>query len=118
MSETEVQEVETNPIHDLIQHALNQDFNKANDTFGEIMSVRMSDLLDQEKIRIADQMYNGAENDEEEPEQLDLDLDDVDSESPEEPADAEGGDEEDAGESDDETEDESEEAEEDEDEDI
>ena len=50
---------------DLIQHALDQDYNKANNTFGEIMTVKMSDLLDQEKIKLAGQIYNGEEPDEE-----------------------------------------------------
>ena len=108
-------EAETNPIHDLIQHALDQDFNKANDAFGEIMTVRMSDLLDQEKIRIADQMYNGVEN-EEDPKQLDLDLDGEDEEIFDESSEDQDPDEEGSG-IDDETDDEFEETEEDEDED-
>ena len=60
---------------DLIQHALDQDYNKANNTFGEIMTVKMSDLLDQEKIKLAGQIYNGEEPDEED-DQLELDLED------------------------------------------
>lgn len=48
---------------DMIQHALDQDFNKANEVFGEIMSVKISDVLDQEKIKIAGQIYNGDPED-------------------------------------------------------
>lgn len=48
---------------DMIQHALDQDFNKANEVFGEIMSVKISDVLDQEKIKIAGQIYNGDSED-------------------------------------------------------
>ena len=59
---------------DLIQHALDQDFNKANATFGEIMTMKMADLMDQEKINVAGQIYNGEEPEDEE--QLELDLDD------------------------------------------
>lgn len=58
----------------LIQHALDQDFNKANATFGEIMTSKMADLLDQEKINVAGQIYNGEEPEDED--QLELDLED------------------------------------------
>jgi hypothetical protein len=58
---------------DMIQHALNKDYNKANEIFGEIMTQRVNDALDQEKIKLADQIYNGAEE-----EQLELDLEDDD----------------------------------------
>ena len=69
---------------ELIQQALDQDYNNANKTFGEIMSSKLSDALDQEQIRIADQIYNGVEPDDETDEdimgdedgdQLELDLD-------------------------------------------
>ena len=59
---------------DLIQNALDQDFNKANATFGEIMTMKMADLLDQEKINVAGQIYNGEEPEDED--QLELDLED------------------------------------------
>lgn len=72
------QEVETSPYHDLINHALNQDFNKANEIFGDMMTVKMSDMLDQEKIKLAGQIYNGEdpddEADEDDDSQLELDL--------------------------------------------
>ena len=75
MSEAEAT-VETNPITDMIQYALDQDFNKANDVFNSMMSVKMSDVLDQEKIKLADQLYNGGEEDEDEDdEQLDFEFD-------------------------------------------
>ena len=72
MSE-EVQAVETNPLNDMIQHALDQNFNKANELFNDMISVKMADVLDQEKARLADEIYNGAEPEEE---QLELDLED------------------------------------------
>ena len=52
-------------VKDLIQQAVDQDFNNANKTFGDMMTIKMSDLLDQEKVRIADQIYNGVEPDDE-----------------------------------------------------
>lgn len=64
-------EQETNPIQDLIKASLDKDYNNANKIFGEVMTIKMSDLLDQEKVRMADQVYNGAEEEEEEEEELD-----------------------------------------------
>ena len=62
-------------IKDLIQSALDQDYNSANKTFGSIMQVKISDLLDQEQIKLADQVYNGADPDEDDDNsQLELDL--------------------------------------------
>ena len=49
-------------IKDLIRHALDQDYNKANDTFGEIMSIKMTDLINQEEIKVANSIYNGVED--------------------------------------------------------
>ena len=64
-------------VKDLIQQAMDQDFNNANKTFQDVMTIKMSDLLDQEKVRLADQIYNGVEPEDEE----DLDLEDeVDAE--------------------------------------
>lgn len=63
-------------VKDLIQQAFDQDFNNAGKTFGDIMSVKLSDVLDQEKVRLADQIFNGVEDAEEEDDQLELDLED------------------------------------------
>lgn len=63
-------------IKDMIQHALDQDYNKANDVFGEVLSVKIQDVLDQEKIRLANQIYNGYDGNEED--------DDYDTEDDEE----------------------------------
>ena len=62
---------------DMIQHALDQNFNKANEVFGEIMSVKINDILDQEKINLASQIYNGVDpEDPEDPEDEDIEQDD------------------------------------------
>jgi len=66
-------------VKDLIQQAMDQDFNNANKTFQDVMTIKLSDLLDQEKVRIADQIYNGVDPEEEE---LDLE-DDIDAEEDE-----------------------------------
>ena len=77
--EPEAAELPTPEIQDMIQHAMNQEYSQANNIFGELMTVKLNDVLDQEKIRMADQIYNGVEDDEEEldpseDEQLELDL--------------------------------------------
>ena len=79
-------------VKELINQALDQDFNKANKTFNDVITVKMSDLMDQEQIRLADQIYNGVDADDENEddvmgdedgdEQLELDLE-ADSESEE-----------------------------------
>ena len=76
-------EQETNPIQDLIKASLDKDYNNANKIFGEVMTIKMSDLLDQEKVRMADQVYNGAEEEPEEDPELN-DEEDLESEESEE----------------------------------
>lgn len=73
-------EPQENPLNDLVQHALAQDFNKANKIFGDLMGVKIQDALDQEKIKLADQIYNGAEMDED-PEDEDENLEDENAEA-------------------------------------
>ena len=63
---------------ELIQQALDQDYNNANKTFSGIMSVKLADVLDQEKIRLADQIYNGVDPNEEEAEETEADDDQLD----------------------------------------
>jgi hypothetical protein len=77
------QEDNGNHIQDLIRSALEKDYNNANKTFGEVMTIKMSDLLDQEKIRMADQVYNDAEEESEEDEEI-LDDESEEEESEEE----------------------------------
>ena len=65
-------------VKDLIQQALDQDFNKANHTFADVMTIKLSDVLDQEQIKLADQVYNGVDPEDEEEivdDQLELDID-------------------------------------------
>jgi len=77
--EPEANELPTAEIQNMIQHAMDQEYSQANNIFGELMTVKLNDVLDQEQIRLADQIYNGVEDDEEEfdpseDEQLELDL--------------------------------------------
>ena len=72
-------ENEKNPLEDLVQYSLDQDFNKANKVFNDVISVKLNDVLDQEKIKLANQLYNGqpveADDTEGDEDQLELDLD-------------------------------------------
>ena len=78
MAEQEV-ENEKNPLEDLVQYSLDQDFNNANKVFNDEISVKLNDVLDQEKIKLANQLYNGQPAEEDDTEgdedQLELDLD-------------------------------------------
>ena len=94
VSEVETQMPEMPNVEELIQNAYDQDYNKANKVFGNMMTVKLDDLLDQEKVRLADQIFNGASDvednednvgDEDGSEQFELDLE---AEGEHEPADA------------------------------
>jgi hypothetical protein len=68
-------------VRSMIDYAMANEFNKANDVFGDMMTIKLNDLLDQEQVRLADTIYNGAEDDEndediedEDDEQLEFDL--------------------------------------------
>ena len=61
MSDTEVQ---SNPIEDLIQSALAQNYTAATDIFNDTIGQKMQAALEQEKIGIADQIFNGVEPEE------------------------------------------------------
>ena len=65
-------------IEQLIQQAADKDYAGANTTFVDIMNQKLADTLEQEKIRVAGEIYNGIES--EEDEQLELDLDDEEEE--------------------------------------
>lgn len=72
-------ELPTPEIQNMIQYAMDNEYSQANNIFGELMTVKLNDLLDQEKVRLADQIYNGVEDDEDETDiddedQLELDL--------------------------------------------
>lgn len=62
-------------IEDFINSVANQDFSKAGPTFNEIMQSKIDDALEQEKISVADQIFNDVDPDEDE-EQLEMDFDD------------------------------------------
>ena len=61
-------------IEDLVKHSLEQDYNKANEVFGTVMTTKLADVLDQTKVKLAGQIYNG------DPEDVDDPLEDEDFE--------------------------------------
>ena len=68
-------------IEDLVKHSLDKDYNKANEIFGNIMSVKMNDVLDQTKAKLAGQIYNDEPEDEEiEDEEIENEDEDEDAE--------------------------------------
>ena len=72
--EPEANELPTPEIQDMIQHAMNQEYSQANNIFGDLMTVKLNDVLDQETVRMADQIYNGVEDEDPDEDQLELDL--------------------------------------------
>ena len=67
-------------IEDLVRHSLDQDYNKANKVFGDLMSDKLNTVLDQAKMKIAGQIYNGDPEDEEEVEIDDEAEEDIENE--------------------------------------
>lgn len=51
-------ENETNPIETMIDFVQNAEFNKANSIFDELITSKINDALDQEKIAVADEIFN------------------------------------------------------------
>ena len=81
-------------IEDLVKYSLEKDYNKANEVFGNVMSIKMNDVLDQAKTKLAGQIYNEEDPDPEEPLE-DEDFEETDDEEAEdEEEDIEDGDEE------------------------
>ena len=73
-------EQDENPIKDLIKASLDKDYNHANKIFGEVMTIKMSDLLDQEKVKLADQIYNQVPEEEKTDDVIDDDETDIEDE--------------------------------------
>ena len=66
MSEEKQMPDNVDTIEDLVKHSLAQDYNKANEVFGTVMTTKLADVLDQTKVKLAGQIYNGDPEDEEE----------------------------------------------------
>ena len=81
-AETQEAEAQENPLAGLVDAALAKDYNKANEIFGQAISVKLDDILDQERIKVAGQIFNGEEE-EEDVEDLDDSEDDSEVEDSE-----------------------------------
>ncbi len=77
-------------IEDFIDKIQTQDFTNASPIFGELMSSKLADALDQAKMKIANEVFNSGDDDEDEEleelsdEEIDEILDDEDDEDDEE----------------------------------
>ena len=71
-------EVEVNPVAELIDQITAQDFNKAQTSFSDILADRMQSALDAEKAAVASDIYNTIEDDADDEDDDDIDLEDVD----------------------------------------
>ena len=60
IEDIEEPEVEVNPISELIGSIEDKDFVKSNDIFNNMISDRLSTALDNERIAIANRLYNDA----------------------------------------------------------
>tara|TARA_R100000278_G_scaffold72586_1_gene57000 strand:- start:396 stop:746 length:351 start_codon:yes stop_codon:yes gene_type:complete len=69
-------EVEPNPLADLVDAALAKDYNKANEIFGQAISVKLDDVIGQEKINVANTIFNAIEDEEADDEDEDEDMED------------------------------------------
>jgi hypothetical protein len=74
-------------IEDFIDKVQMQDFTNASPVFGELMSSKLADALDQAKIKIANEVFNAGDDDDEDEdleelsdEEIDEILDDEDDE--------------------------------------
>jgi len=64
------------PIVQMIDLAATHQFNKATEIFNDLIGQKMTARLDQEKIAMANQVFNGVEPEEDNEEQLELNIDD------------------------------------------
>ena len=67
MAEQKQMPDEVGTIEDLVKHSLEQDYNKANEVFGTVMTTKLADVLDQTKVKLAGQIYNGDTEDVDDP---------------------------------------------------
>ena len=84
MSENlEKQQDDVNTIEDLVKHSLEKDYNKANEIFGNVMTIKMNDILDQTKAKLAGEIYNDVPPEDEEIDDEDLEDEEDDAEAEE-----------------------------------
>ena len=93
--------VAENPLADLVDAALAKDYNKANEIFGQAITVKLDDVMDQERIRLSNAIYNASDEEDEEDEDMedseDVSDDDMDVEDSDDEGDMDDGDGDDLG---------------------
>ena len=67
MSEEKQMPDNVDTIDDLVKYSLAQDYNKANEVFGTVITTKLADVLDQAKVKLAGQIFNGDPEDLEDP---------------------------------------------------
>ena len=67
-------------IEDFIDKVQMQDFTNASPIFGELMSSKLADALDQAKIKIANEVFNAGDDDDEYDDDEDEDLEELSDE--------------------------------------
>ena len=79
---SEETEVATNPIEDMIQATLDQNYTAAAEIFNDQIGLKMQDALEQEKMGIASRIYAGADGNAEDDDYVvaDPDAEDVEDE--------------------------------------
>lgn len=68
MSEVE----ERNPLENMIDFAANAEFNKANDVFNDVLTAKVQHALEQEKVAVAQGIWQDAIDDNETDEDLEI----------------------------------------------
>ena len=66
-------------VADMIDFAYAQDYNKATDIFNDVISQKMAAALDQEKVAVANQIFNDVEPEELDDEELSAEEDDIEA---------------------------------------
>lgn len=72
--------MEMTEINDFLDAVIAQDFSSAGPMFNELLGAKVNDALEQEKIAVADQVFNAAEVEEDDDisdEELDAMLDEI-----------------------------------------
>ena len=73
-------EAEVNPMQTFVDDILAKNFAGAQTTFNDLLGDKLNDALDQEKVSMAQQVYNGEDALEDDEDQLELALDQDDEE--------------------------------------
>lgn len=54
--------MENNEIETMINHIIDGEYDKANNAFGDLVGAKMNDSIEQEKIAVAQQIFNSIDD--------------------------------------------------------